>query len=162
MYNCEYYELLCQIKWFSEFQPLIMNSVPFFCVHFCFASNVAKLFNSIHLQALLENCLHSMSSPYDLCWLRFWHVWSSGFRVHLRIILISWVSVWYPWKRLVIPHISIPNTISYDFYNHSFRRLNMRWSDSKNDKQQRFFAIDACKCYECVILGIGHRTFSYL
>ena len=63
---------------------------------------------------------------------------------------------------MVIPRILIPDTISYDIYKQSYRHLNVRWSDSKNDKQRRIFAIGACKCYECVILGIGHHTFSYL
>ena len=36
------------------------------------------------------------------------------------IILGSWVSVWYPWKRLVIHRILIPNTMSYDIYNRSY------------------------------------------
>ena len=102
---------------------------------------------------LIPFYIYSMQKKYPYTWKR---------DDNLRIILISWVSVWYPWKRLVISHISIPHIQFHDFYNQSFRHLNMRWSDSKNDKQRRIFAIDACKCYECVISGIGQRTFSYL
>ena len=40
--------------------------------------------------------------------------------------------------------ILIPDTISPNIYNQSYKHLNGQWSDFKNDKQRCIFEIDPC------------------